>query len=90
MQIVIDLPEESYKATCDGCMLPPDVDSVVQGIKKGTPLPSGHGGLIYAEDAIETLQLMFARDKDIQNACEQCILDCPTIIEADTESEEVD
>ena len=46
MQIVIDIPEESYKATCNGCMLPPDVENVVQGIKKGTPLPKGHGDLI--------------------------------------------
>ena len=46
MKIVIDIPEDSYKATCDGCMLPPDVESVVQGIKKGTPLPKGHGDLI--------------------------------------------
>jgi len=43
MQIVIDIPEETYKATCNGCMLPPDVENVVQGIKNGTPLPKGHG-----------------------------------------------
>lgn len=41
MKIVIDIPEDSYKATCDGCMLPPDVKSVVQGIKNGVPLPDG-------------------------------------------------
>ena len=41
MQIVIDIPEETYKATCNGCMLPPDVDNVVRGIKNGTPLPDG-------------------------------------------------
>ena len=40
MQIVIDIPEDSYKATCNGCMLPPDVENVVQGIKNGTPLSS--------------------------------------------------
>lgn len=38
MQIVIDIPEDSYKATCDGCMLPPDVKSVVNAIKNGTQL----------------------------------------------------
>ena len=53
MKIVIDIPEESYKATCDGCMLPPDVESVVQGIKQGTPLPKGHGDLIDRKDLIE-------------------------------------
>jgi len=39
MQIVIDIPEETYKATCNGCMLPPDVENVVQGIKNGTSFP---------------------------------------------------
>ena len=42
MKLIIDIPEETYKATCDGCMLPPDVENVVQGIKRGTPLPKGH------------------------------------------------
>lgn len=39
MQIIIDIPENSYKATCNGCMLPPDVENVVEAIKNGTPLP---------------------------------------------------
>ena len=38
MKLLIDIPEDSYKATCNGCMLPPDVENVVQGIKYGTPL----------------------------------------------------
>ena len=46
MELVIKIPEESYKATCNGCMLPPDVENVVQGIKNGIPLPKGHGDLI--------------------------------------------
>ena len=46
MQIVIDIPEDSYKATCKGSMLPPDVKNVVQGIKNGILLPKGHGDLI--------------------------------------------
>ena len=43
MQIVIDIPEDSYKATCKGSMLPLDVKNVVQGIKNGILLPNGHG-----------------------------------------------
>ena len=46
IELVIKMPEESYKATCNGCMLPPDVENVVRGIKNGTPLPKGHGDLI--------------------------------------------
>lgn len=45
MKLIIDISKESYKALCNGCMLPPDVDNVVQGIKNGTPLPKGHGRL---------------------------------------------
>lgn len=43
MKIVIDIPEDSYKATCSGSMLPPDVKNVINAIKNGTPLPKGHG-----------------------------------------------
>ena len=45
IELVIKIPEDSYKATCNGCMLPPDVESVVQGIKNGITLPKGHGRL---------------------------------------------
>lgn len=38
MKIAIDISEETYKATCNGCMLPTDVQNVVQAIKNGTPL----------------------------------------------------
>ena len=43
MQIVIDISENTYKATCTESMLPPDVKNVVNAIKNGTPLPKGHG-----------------------------------------------
>lgn len=38
IELVITIPEDSYKATCNGCMLPPDVENVVNAIKNGTPL----------------------------------------------------
>ena len=38
IELVIKISEDSYKATCNGCMLPPDVEAVVRGIKNGTPL----------------------------------------------------
>ena len=46
MKIVIDIDENSYKATCSGSMLPPDVKNVVNAIKNGTVIPKGHGELI--------------------------------------------
>ncbi len=40
MKLIIDIPEETYQATCNGSMLPPDVANVVIGIKNGTQLPT--------------------------------------------------
>ncbi len=55
MQLVINISEDSYKATCNGCMLPPDVKNVIKAIKDGTPLPKGHGNLIDYYDAVELI-----------------------------------
>lgn len=35
MQIMINISEDTYKATCNECMLPPDVENVVNAIKNG-------------------------------------------------------
>lgn len=36
MKMTIDIPKDSYEATCNGSMLPPDVENVVNAIKNGT------------------------------------------------------
>ena len=36
--LVIKISEDSFKATCSGSMLPPDVENVVYAIKNATPL----------------------------------------------------
>lgn len=85
IELVIKLSEDSYKATCNGYMLPLDVENVVQGIKNGTPLPKGHGRLIDA-DEVEKLD-----EKMCATECGCCSYDkcfyeyAPTIIEADKE-----
>ena len=89
MKIVIDIPEESYKATCDGCMLPLDVENVVQGIKNGTPLPEGHRRLmILSEDTVKERQVKL--DFSCQKWISEVDLSYATvaIIEADKESKE--
>lgn len=53
IEIVVKISEDSYKATCNGYMLPPDVENVVQGIKNGTPLPKGHGDLIDRKELLK-------------------------------------
>lgn len=45
IELVVKISEDSYRATCNGYMLPSDVENVVQGIKNGKPLPKGHGRL---------------------------------------------
>ena len=52
MKLVIDIPEETYVATCQGSMLPPDVTNVIEAIKAGALLPE-HGYLL----DIDTLKM---------------------------------
>lgn len=88
--MIIDISEDSYKATCNGYMMPPDVENVVQGIKTGTPLPGGLGRLIDA-DAFQ--KYCFDKNFDKRLSAEglaiiNMFLEVqPTIIEADKEGE---
>lgn len=41
VELVIKISEDSYKATCNGSMLPPDVKNVVESIKNATLLQKG-------------------------------------------------
>jgi hypothetical protein len=52
MKIVIDISDDTYKAVCNGCMLPPDVENVVNAIINGTSLPEHHGRLVDADKLI--------------------------------------
>lgn len=73
MQIVIDIHERDYQSMLNGHI----PFSVLDVIRKGTPLPKGHGRLI---DADAVLVEPFGNTyKDIDIA--------ETIIEADKESE---
>ena len=66
MQILIEISEDSYKATCNGHMLPPDVENVVQGIKNGTPLtPDILADLLMEERIRGELKQDISYSKDI-------------------------
>lgn len=94
IEVVIRISEDSYKATCNGNMLPPDVENVVQGIKNGTLLPRGHGRLKDI-DKIEWYGCTTAFDCPYKDReCKDCdraecskiqVDDIPTIIEAESE-----
>lgn len=88
-ELVIKIPEDSYKAACSGSMLPPDVKIVINAIKNGTPLPKEHGDLIDrgklrkherdVNDGSATWLMDIYLPEEIDNA--------PIIIEANKESE---
>lgn len=75
MQIVIDIDENLYTRLFDnGIDNYDDAVDMAKAIRKGTPLPAGHGRLIDEKD----LSLMTVHLIDGIFVC-----DAPTIIEAD-------
>ena len=91
MQIVIDIPEE--KELIDKALWndvsdfdKEDLVIVLNAIAHGTPLPKGHGRLIDADELYNSLEFP---TQQFASAFKQVLNDAPTIIEADTESEEI-
>ena len=81
MQIVIDISENDYRKVQDGRA---SVSMMLKAIRKGTPLPKGHGRLIDA-DKFECITFQNKSEEFIIGA-EQILAmmdDAPTIIEAD-------
>lgn len=84
MKIVIDIPDDSYEATCNGCMLPPDVENVVNAIKNGKPLKKGHGDLIDRRELKKEVYTTTEWNGDVHRIIyEASIDDAKPIIEAD-------
>ena len=84
MQIVIDINDNEYlgiKNYPDAVTSYPVTLHLYEAVRSGTPLPKGHGRLI---DADKLWDAYHANDYDFYMALD----DAPTIIEADTESEE--
>ena len=71
MQIVIEIDENLYTRLFDTDKYIEDLYEACVAIRKGTPLPNGHGRLIDADDI----------DNHIVGSVDT--RDCPTIIEAD-------
>ncbi len=84
MQILIDIDEDVYTRLFDNGIQDneiavDDVCEMARALRLGTPLPKGHGRLIDADD-LKRIGRYTHSNIDIDNA--------PTIIEADTESED--
>ena len=80
MQIVIDIPDNKYQWIKDS---PQTYDNeYCKAIRRGTPLPKGHGRLIDAEVFTNNvIKYSHQSTKTIG----QALADTPTIIEADKE-----
>lgn len=92
MKIVIDIPEEWF------CRLQNEwgwalAENVREAIKKGKPLPKGHGRLIdadaYKEQNNDILDCEIDHPK-YQDTLRELIDHAPTIIEADKETKHAD
>ena len=91
MQVVIDIPEETYERIKDFYKTHETVEATYSYIVHGTPLPKGHGRLIDADLALKKHCADYCRD--IPNCEEDCAIydtfnHAPTVLEADKESAE--
>ena len=83
MEIVIDIDDEVYKRFMDDYVGCPDI---IYAVRKGIPLPKGHGRLIDADALYDNTKLCHTEEDG--TACVEWreINDAPTIIEgSDTE-----
>ena len=80
MQIVIDIPDYVRGLCCDNNVTAPvDIATLINAVKNGIPLPKGHGRL---KDVDHHIKMQWEHpDYSLTD-------DEPTIIEADTESED--
>ena len=88
MQIVIDIPEEMYEVYHKA---PPKLgdrglDSIVQAIANGTPLPKGHGRLVDA-DSMKTMKNIQSANFNAVELIRLWIDKQDTVVEADKNEE---
>ena len=98
IELIIKMPEKVYKSIINGKNYISYQEYVEEAIKNGTPLPKGHGDLVYRNDVKHKINqdcLTFERDlnEDVNPAkaimeCLIAINEVKTIIEADTEERE--
>ena len=88
MRIVIDINENLYKRLFDyGVDNYSDAIDMAKAIRKGTPLPKGHGRLIDADELELDTEWSYYEDGFI-SVSQMQIDNADTIVPADTESEE--
>lgn len=84
MQIVIDIPKEMWEQVKDG-YVPLGISKY---LKSGTPLPKGHGRLGDLDKLAKDSAVIVDTDEESYSFVYlESIMDAPTIVEADKESE---
>ena len=90
MQIVIDIPEETFRNFMSGKEDDYDISHYRLGLWQGTVLPKGHGRLIDIDNAtkdIDTVKKYFTTNI-LDGVIVGVACSAPTVIEADKESAE--
>ena len=89
MKIVIDIPKSIYETIEKDQFITRFQLAVLQSqIRKGTPLPKGHGRLIDAREYENSIRKHYFDNSTVIRCTEIALDNAPTIIEADTESED--
>ena len=87
MKLVIDIPEEDYERCKKKFQR--RIHIISDAIANGTPLPKEHGRLIDADELLKEKRCFEDFDGDTFNIIhEETVINAPTIIDADKESEE--
>lgn len=85
IELVINIPEDTFQYYVRLANKGEQLNNLESIILDGTPLPKGHGKLI---DADKLKKEIYVIDVYSEESVRQQISDAPTLIEADTESED--
>jgi hypothetical protein len=82
MQIVVNIPDETYEYFAQGLRFADDVEMAIVAIVDGTPLPKGHGAI----KDISQIEIPMCEDRAYETWVQVAINSAPTIIEKDKEN----
>jgi hypothetical protein len=82
MQIVVNIPDKTYKYFAQGLRFADDVEMAIVAIVDGTPLPKGHGAI----KDISQIEIPMCEDRAYETWVQVAINSAPTIIERDKEN----
>jgi hypothetical protein len=92
MEIIIDIPDSFRNSLLEGSLTNDQILDVYRSVRNGVILPKGYGRLIDINDLLVRIELEDNDSNREDNVGEIITLEdfdfIPTIIEADTESEE--